>query len=185
MHQGLIARIETQEAVLQRLNPTLGSVLSREAFASPDHAESALLDAIRMQEKRLQLAELELQPVPLLAPMGGVVSGLARREGETLLAGDPVVSITATESARVVGFARQPLGSEPTPGMTVDIRTRRSQRETAAATVVEVAPMLETIPATLLSTLRITTPELGRRIHFTVPPELALLPGEQVDVILR
>ena len=185
VHEGLIAQIEAQETALGKLNPVLDSSLHQEVFASARNADAALVDAIRLQEQRLHLAELELQPVPLLAPMDGVVSGLTRRAGENLLAGDPVAIITAAQASRVVGFARQPLGTEPTPGMTVDIRTRRSQRETAVATVVEVAPMLETIPATLLATLRITTPEQGRRIHFTVPPELALLPGEQVDVILR
>ena len=69
------------------------------------------------------------------------------------------------------------------------MRTRTLHRQIGTATIVQVGSQWEPITPTLLAAMRlpVTTAatELGLRVHVTMPPELALRPGEQVDVIVR
>lgn len=148
-------------------------------------ADGAFAAALRGAEARLRLAEAELSPEPILAPFDGVVTALRRRVGEVVLPGEAVAVLAEPETRRVVGFLRQPLGVEPRPGMTVELRSRRPDRITAAAKVAGVGRVLEPVPPTLLALLdRADSPELGLRVYFDLPRELALRPGEIVEVML-
>jgi hypothetical protein len=73
--------------------------------------------------------------------------------------------------------------------MSVEVRTRAIGRPSGSAMVAEVGDQLEPISPTLLAALRLpvsTIPtEFGLRVHVTVPAELALRPGEQVDIFVR
>ena len=73
--------------------------------------------------------------------------------------------------------------------MEVEVRTRTFIRRIAVARVAQVGQQLEPISPTLLAAMRLpvtsTPTDLGLRVHVTVPEELALRPGEQVDVIIR
>src|SRR5690606_32622571 len=96
----------------------------------PAAAAEGLQAAIEQKEAQLRLVEAQLSPVPLIAPMDGVVTQLYRRSGENVTSGEPILQISATHSERIIGFLRQPLPLEPQPGMDVEVRTRTFIRRT-------------------------------------------------------
>ena len=184
----LMAQIEEQGKLLAHLDPLLATFATPEAQRAALAPESALTSAIKVQEAKLQLAEAQLTPQPLVAPMAGVVSLLARRAGENVAAGDPVLRISATRSDRLVGYLRQPLSFEPKAGMTAEVATRTSARDHATTQIVEVGPAMEPISPSLLSAMHLppnTPPEPGLRVHFAMPQGLNLRPGEHVDVTVH
>jgi multidrug resistance efflux pump len=123
------------------------------------------------------------QSIPLVAPIDGVVATLARQEGEVVRPGLPILTISGARPFRLVGHLRQPLTFTPAPGHAVEVRTRGAERRFAGGTVLATGHVLEALPPTVLTLFnRVGAAELGLRVHFSVPAELALRPGELVDV---
>ncbi|MEO6035364.1 MAG: hypothetical protein ABIQ35_08925 [Verrucomicrobiota bacterium] len=141
--------------------------------------------AILVQESKLRLAEAELSPITLIAPVDGTVSSIYHRSGETILAGDPILGISGGSSARIIGYLRQPTIVEPKLGMAVQVRTRGIYRESAAAKIIEFGTQFESISPALLSAAKPANLELGLPIAVSIPPHLKVRPGELVDLILQ
>ncbi len=183
----LAEQVTEQTRLVSRLDPFLRS-LSPTGEPDPNLSiESALAATIKVQEAKLKLAEQQLLPVPLLAPISGVVSMIIRRAGETVVAGEPILRIAAPRSEVLTGFLRQPLSFEPKPGMPVEIRSRTQSRQLAKTAIVNVSPALEAIPATLMAALHLPSsplPEPALKIQIAIPDGFSLRPGEFVDVIV-
>lgn len=180
LHARLAAQVSAQADLVATLAP---AAESPGLAAAPIAATVAA--GLRVQEERLRLAELQFTPLPLVAPLDGVVTGLHRHEAETVAAGQAILTIVAPQPSHLVGYLRQPLTVRPRRDLPVGIRTRSGPRRSAPATVVEVGHALEPIPATLLALInRGGSPELGLRVHLSIPTHWQLHPGEQVDVLL-
>lgn len=187
----------TRDAIRAQLDAQAELVGRAELGVRPTEAEASgvptpaqtLRAALRQKEEQLKLLEAQLGPVPLIAPLDGVVTQVYRRAGEAVDTAEPILQITAPRFERIVGFLRQPLGLEPRPGMTVEVRTRTFVRRTATTTVAQVGQQLEPLTPTLLAAMRLpitTIPsEYGIRVHIVPPPGLQLRPGEHVDLILQ
>jgi HlyD family secretion protein len=184
----LKAQAAEREKIIDRLDPTARAPASADPQRAALSGESALAAAIKVQDARLQLADEQLRPVTLVAPMDGVVSQVLRRAGETLVAGEILLRVTAPGPARLVGYLRQPLPFTPTPGMTAEIRTRGLPAQMATTTVTQVGAALELISPTVIAAMRLPptpTPETALRVEFALPASLGLKPGEHVDVVVR
>ena len=184
----LVAQVNAQTELIAKMEPRLRSLAElTESGGAP--TQDGLGAAIRQKEEELRLFEAQLCPLPLLAPIDGIVSAVWRRSGETVGTAEPILQITLAQPERIVGYLRQPVTVEPKPGMTVEVRTRTFQRRSAEATVSQVGNHFEPLSPSLLAAMRLpvtTVPtELGLRIHVTAPKELALRPGEQVDLIVH
>ncbi|MBI4625554.1 MAG: hypothetical protein HY736_20320 [Verrucomicrobia bacterium] len=184
----LAAQVNEQSRLVAQMEPVIRSFASPDAQTAGLSSETALAAAIKVQEAKLRLAEEELTPVALVAPIDGVVSLVLRRLGETVTAGEIILRISATRSERLTGFIRQPIPFEPKPGMAAEIRTRTTSRQSANTKILHVGPVMEAISPTLLAAMRLPpmqVPEPGLRIQFALPEGLTLRPGEHVDVIIR
>lgn len=126
-------------------------------------------------------------PIPLTAPIEGVITKIHRFPGDTnavVAAGEPIMTITAPRPDRIIAFLRQPLTFDPKPGMKVIIRPRARSRRTYEATIDKVSPQLAPIRAPLLPPGQ-TRVELGLPIIIEkIPAELALYAGEIVDLTI-
>jgi multidrug resistance efflux pump len=185
----LASQVRAQLELIARVEPGLKGITADGTdgkFASP---EQALQAAIRVQEENLRLTEARLGPVPLLAPIDGVVSQVLRREGETVAAGEPIFQISAKGSTSVIGFLRQPINSVLQTGQPVRVQTRSMPRQSAIAKVSMVGGQLEPIFPTLLAAMHLPVAsmptEMGLRIHVTAPESLNLRPGEHVDIFMK
>ena len=140
--------------------------------------------AMAVQEAKLRLTEAELNPITLTAPINGVVTLIYYTSGEAVMAGQPIVSIAATEPTRIVGYLRPPLSSEPAAGDRVEIRTRGRHRLTASAQVIAVGAQLETVPAVFSGLARLDQAQQGLPVNISLPVSLKIHPGELVDITL-
>ncbi len=184
----VVAQLTALNNLIGRLEPELQANPAADNRAIPTATEG-LRASIRQKEEQLRLIEAQLAPLPLIAPIDGVVTLIYRRTGENVSTAEPILQISATQSQRIIGFLRQPLPADPKPGTEVEVRTRTFLRRIGTATIAQVGTQLEPISPTLLAAMRLpvsTIPtEFGLRVHITAPTGLVLRPGEQVDVIVR
>jgi multidrug resistance efflux pump len=154
---------------------------------APDIAKATddpLRAAIAVQEAKVRLAESELSPLPLKAPIDGIVSVVYLRAGEAVSAGQPIVAISTLEPVRIVGYLRPPLLQEPKAGMKVEVRTRGVRRAIGQATIVDVGSQYEAVPDILMGPIKFSNLELGLPINVSLPPNLRLRAGELVELTL-
>ncbi len=177
---GLAERLVVQERLVLELAPR-----EDDPASAPGPADESLAAALRAAEAELRFAEARVEPETLLAPVDGIIVRVVRHAGETIIPGEPVLYVAPPTAARLVGFIRQPVDREVRPGMVVEVRTRDTRPRVATAAIQAVGRVLEPVPPTLLALLdRADSPELGLRVHFSLPPDLDLRPGEQVDVMI-
>jgi HlyD family secretion protein len=152
--------------------------------------------SLALQESKLRLAEAQLRPLSLRAPVDGVVSAIYRRSGENVAPGDPILTITARESRRILAFVIPPIHREPVVGMSMEVVKRTERRETALAQVLHVGSFMDAVPVNLLAPVNSRsiglnnrpdsaasgTAQIGLPVVLSLPPELDLRPGELVDL---
>lgn len=170
----LVARMEGR---LKQLSPT------------GNEATDALEKSIAAEEAKILLTE---GPITLRAPMDGIVSEIWHRNGEKVMGGVPIVTISSTKAERIMAFVRQPLTIIPKVGDVVHVRTRGSPRKMATAKVLHVGAELRTMISPLLvrgidtmaADATKTDMALQRGLPFVVnlPEGLNLYPGEYVDL---
>ena len=167
------ARLKAHSELIRRLEPDLQTLESPGSRSIPATAVEGLRAAIKQKEAQLRLIQSQLSPLPLIAPIDGVVTQLYRRAGENVASGEPILQISATRAERIIGFLRQPLPLEPKPGMEVEVRTRTFIRRIGTARVSQVGELLEPISPTLLAAMRLPVTaiptDVGLRVHVTPP----------------
>jgi multidrug resistance efflux pump len=169
----LVAEGEESFKALQGTNSTAIAKVSDDSMRA----------AIAVQEAKLRLTEAELSPIPLRAPIDGIVSAIFHQSGEAVTAGQPVVAIATLRPVRIVGYLRPPIHDEPKLGMQVEVRTRGIRRETGLAQITEVGTQLESLPAAFAGPMKLLNTELGLPVGVSLPANLRIRPGELVDVI--
>ena len=142
---------------------------------------TSIQEAIEAQQQVLKLTE---GPQPLRAPMDGRVSMLLKRSGEKVVRGEPLITISAPTSDRVIGYLRQPINTVPTTNDMVTVRTRSQKRRQAECRILQVGASLEAINPALLSP-DVQRIETGLPILIALPSDLRLAPGEYVDLSIQ
>lgn len=151
-----------------------------------DEIPSSVRSAIGVEERNLDLMEAQFAPVDLIAPFDGIVSVIHRVSGESIQAGDAILTIAREKPSRVVAFVRQPINMDPKPGMKVEVRARSGTRPQGVGEVINVGSQLETIFPSLLPKTSNQggngNSELGLPLLVSLPPDFPVRPGEIVDL---
>lgn len=141
---------------------------------------------IAVEERLLDLIETQLAPVMLTSPIDGVISIIHRHQGENVMAGDPILTISQNKSERINAFLKQPLSAQPKVDQWIEVRARSSDRPVGQGRIVAVGSQLEPIlPQLLTLNLQGNRPaEFGLPIVISIPDSLKdrLYPGEVVDL---
>lgn len=140
--------------------------------------------ALVAQDAKLRLAEAQMSPIELRAPIDGTITAINFRSGESVTAGQFIVTIAADQPSRIVGYIRQPIRIEPQLGARVMIHTRGATRAFAPAQIMDVGAQLDAMPMALQSSVKLTDIELALPVNISIPPGLKLRPGEFVDITL-
>ena len=183
----LARQSKEQAAMITQIEPRIRAFSTPEQQAAGLSSESAVAAAIKVQEAKLKLAEEQLRPEPLVAPIDGVVSLILRRAGETVVPGEVIARINATKPSRITGFLRQPVSAKPAPGAVATVTTRGSPRVSGQAKILQVGSAMEPITPSLVAALHLPPNqpiESALRVVLAVPDGMKLLPGEHVDVSL-
>jgi len=134
-----------------------------------------------MKQVSAQLHALEQRRVlELTAPVDGVVSQVWRGPGEAVTAGDPILTITVTQPAEVIGYAQQAQIDLLRKDMEVIVAKASDPAQTVKSRVTFVGPAVEQMPMQLW--LNPTVPQYGRPFKVQLPPNLSVIPGEMVGI---
>jgi multidrug resistance efflux pump len=150
----------------------------REVDPAEANRESPSIQAkLAVSEQKLHLAEAELMPITLTAPISGRVSKLDKLEGATVVAGDPIATIANPTADRIIGYLSQPLRIEPRVGMRAEIRSRGLVRQVGEARVTEIGPRIEMFDAPLRIRGMGASQERGLPIIMSIPSNMNVRPG--------
>lgn len=147
--------------------------------------------AINVEESNLDLLEAQMLPQELVAPFDGIVSVVHRQAGETILAGEAILTVSKEKPSRVVAFVRQPLNLEPKVGMKIEVRCRGGRRLSGVGEILSVGSQLEPVYPTLLprnanaagNGSANVSAELGLPVFVSLPNDLVVRPGELVELL--
>jgi len=183
----LKSRIEEQQVgvdLVERLLAKLGS--DEQRLEEDDEFPASVRAALGVEQRALEAIEAQLQPRMLVAPMDGFVSGVLRNPGESVVSGEPILTISGTRAERIVAYMRQPLRVQPQVGMMIEVRARSFSRVAALAEVLNVGGQMEPILPELMPPRAGANSlvEYGLPVVIGVPAELSLVPGEIVDLRL-
>ena len=190
----LAASIEDNESLLQQAQANLETAQQRlTQFDSTQPQEPSIENALEVTRKAIHVEENrvkevlaqikalgERQELKLTSPVDGVVSHIWRNAGETVIAGDPIVTIAQGSSNEVIGYAGQQMASLVRGDMTVEVIKVTEPMQVVTATVTFVGPQVEEMPAQLWQNPNV--PEWGRPFTVAIPPNFAVLPGEVVGI---
>jgi len=139
-----------------------------------------LRKAITVQEQRL--AELmTLRPNVLIkAPFKAVVSLISAREHQTVMEGEPIMTIVAAEPKDIVAYVKPERMDQVEVNKRVELVKRSRPRKVAPSQITYVGPSIERIPQRLWTCPDV--PEYGLPVRIAYNPELHLLPNEVVGV---
>lgn len=182
----LRAQIQEQSHLVNEIKLSIDR-LESDDHRMEDDLPSSTKATLAMEQKALEMLEHQLNPMVLVSPIDGFVSFVHRRAGETVMPGEPILTISGSRSDRIIAFIRQPLRLDLTNGMPIEVRARSFRRAGAMAQVVGVGGQMEPILPELLP-IRAggsNNVEYGLPVVVSVPPELNLIPGEIVDLFLR
>lgn len=146
-------------------------------------ADKVIADNIQAAEEVLRS---QGQIISIKSPIDGMVSAVFRFQGEKIVANAnvPIVTISALQPTRIIGYVRKPFSEVPKQGDMVTIRKLTGKREQAQGVVLEVSGQLEQITPTLIPVQPGVKIEMGLPFSVSVPAEMALIPGEPVDLIV-
>ena len=146
------------------------------------NADQAILDAIKAEQEELMATAAS---VSLKAPFDGMVNQVLHHPGEKVVANMPIAVIGATSASRIIGYVRRPFSTIPKPGDTVKIVRQSFKREEARGTVLDVGGQLEGIALSVAPRTSNGTNDIGLPFSVSIPAEMALIPGEPVDLIFN
>lgn len=185
-------KIEENESALAQAELDLQNAQRRqESFArhhpvppTLDKALEPLRAALTVQRRRIDELSLERAILVLCSPMDGVVSTVLRGAGETLLAGEPVLTVAASQPSEVIAYATAAQAGRLEAGMPTQLEVSRegSPRRVAKSHVVAIGPTVEQLPVRLWQNPAV--PEWGWPIKIAIAQQLGIRPGELVGVRL-
>lgn len=152
-------------------------------------AAGALLEALRAeisaQEAAVREVQSRRQALVLRAPVRGRVATITRRPGESMLAGDPIMTIVGDTATRVMAYVNERMAPAAgfREGDTVELHSRTQPKVMARGTILKVGSHIEPYPLRLLTNPLV--PQHGLQVLVGDIPENVFRPGEALDVRLR
>jgi multidrug resistance efflux pump len=190
----LATKISENEQLLAQANTALEQAVKRrdEYFEhepyhpSVEGALDVVRKAIRVQERRmdevlLQIEALDVnQALELKAPFDGVISQILHVTSETVLEGDPILTLTEAGPTEVIAYASEEQVSSIRQGMEVELIKSSEPARIIHSRITYVGPVMEQLPVRLWRNPNV--PQWGRPFLIEAPSEIGLVTGELVGI---
>lgn len=163
-------RSETLSGELPVPEPTDAVLRSLQADIASQQAVVA-----EVQQRRQALA--------LKAPVAGQIALIARRPGESMLAGDPILTIVGPGANRVTAFVDERAASTLKVGDNVELHSRTRPSTVARGKILKIGTYIEPFPERLQT--RPVILQHGFQVLVGELPENVYRPGETLDLHLR
>ena len=187
-HDALAKRIEENKILLaQTENEFRAAQLRRQEFERnlPSlPAEEPLLvplrEAVQVESQRLREIQTRRQATLLRSPISGQVSSILCRRGQTVVPGEPILTITERTVTEILAYLDESDGRDVYENTQVQVASLREPARIAESFVLRVGPNLELLPERLW--IQPSLPQYGRAVVIAAVPELRLTPGELLSV---
>jgi multidrug resistance efflux pump len=136
--------------------------------------------ALGVQEALLEGLSVQIDGLRIRAPISGTLVAIYAWPGQNVRLGDPVVTLAADHGRYIVSYVRQDQRLRPNAGTPVQVRPRLAGARTVSAVVERIGPQVELIPPHQRRDPAIL--EWGLPVRIALPEDLAVKPGELVDV---
>lgn len=178
------ANLESAREVLQRASARREAQEERTVDGHREVEEwiAPLAEAVRVQQTRLAELARRQEHLLLRAPIGGRVTAVSARPGQTVLAGVPILTISSPKPERIVAFVHEGMLDQVTVGSRVEVQTRRKPRQVLETTIARVGGTVDEFPPRLQP--HPLFPQWGLSILIEDLPTDALYPGELLDIRL-
>jgi multidrug resistance efflux pump len=153
--------------------------------AGPTKEAVAVAEAqVRLAEKALDLIDVQIAQLSLIAPMDGIVSNRTAKVGETAVPGEPLLTLTNIEDVNLVLYIPAHRIGEVQIGQKAEVSVDSFPVQTFTGTVVDIANQAEFTPR------NVQTQEERVNLVFTVKVRISnsehlLKPGMPADAVLK
>jgi multidrug resistance efflux pump len=178
----LEAEVEAARAAVQILRPQLVSAETRGGRVPLEFADSPLQAQLAVVERRLERLLARRERLTLRSPCDGHVSQIARRAGDAVPAGQPVLAVTAPPTNRVVACAYEYEAPLVHVGATAFLFSRTEGGGTLRGRIVGIGPIME-LPVRCWPQPRQTT--WGRMVSIVLDKPAPLVAGQAFNVRLE
>jgi multidrug resistance efflux pump len=178
---------ETEQWLIQAQADLKESQQRRDEFAgqqpynpSVDSALAVLNQQIKVQERMIEHFMSQCQAMVLKSPVDGIVSQIQKGPGETVIAGEPVITVIEQSATDIVAYVNQDQLIRVKERMPVQLVKNGKPVQVAGSQITRLGPGVELIPQQLWQDPR--AEEWGRAVYIKIPPNLKLVPGETVGI---
>lgn len=179
-----LAEIAQKSQALEELTGRMNALraLGEPESAVPNETSRSLLDQIA---RKLAETGHGARKIDLVSPISGMVHLVNRRPGEIVMEGEPLVTVHASRSDRIVGYLRQPYPVDPEIGMKVEVLTRTRSKQRFISEIRQIGVQMEVITNSLAFLRPGLLVDAGLPVVVAVPPNVNLRPGETVDLVFE
>jgi multidrug resistance efflux pump len=190
LHQEVRRRLAETETLLARTEEELRTSEDRRVeyervaptVAGEEPVVRPLEAAVGVELRRLADLERQRDALVLRSPVAGQVTQLLCREGQAVVAGEPVAVVTERSVQEVVAWLLEQDASRIEVATPV-VLSRRGNGATGESVVVRVAESIQPLPERFWRDAR--SPIYGRAVIIAPVAALDLAPGEILDVRFR
>jgi len=147
---------------------------------SVDNALEVIRKEIVVQEQQMAQVRARRQPLVLKSPIDGMVSLVQKGPGETVLAGEPILTIAELRPSQIIAYVDENQISHVKERMVVRLIKNDNPGQIVNSQVVSLGPNVELMPERLWRNPNIQ--QWGRAVVIKTPPDLKLLPGQTVGI---
>jgi len=187
LHQEMRQRLSETEALLARTEEELRSSEDRRVeyeraaptLAGEEPMVKPFQAAVEVELRRLADLQHQRDALVLRSPVAGQVTQLLCREGQAVVAGEPIAIVTERTVQEVVAYLMEQDAARIAVSTPVAV-TDRDSGTTGESLVVRVADSVQPLPERLWRDPRV--PIYGRAVVIAPVPAMDLVPGELLDV---
>ncbi len=139
-----------------------------------------LREAISVESQRLEEIRARRETLVLRSPVAGQVSQVLCRAGQTVVPGEPILTIAEHGVKEIVAYVAEADRRVVRRQSPVVVSSLARPGRVADSYVVRVGPGLELLPARLWPNT--VTPAYGRAVVVATSPALELTPGELIQI---
>ena len=145
-----------------------------------DELLGPLREALNVQSAAVEALAAHGERMLLKAPITGQVSQILSLAGETVLAGEPLLTLTGSKPDHVLAYVPETAARSIQAGVRAELSTRDNPRKIHRAEVIQTSVRIEQLPPRLQRNPML--PEWGRPVLIGAIPSDAFIPGEVLDV---
>ncbi|MBN1123679.1 MAG: HlyD family efflux transporter periplasmic adaptor subunit [Sedimentisphaerales bacterium] len=187
-YQAQLAKVEEDKKMLAQAQENLREAelrldeytAKKPAPLNQELAMEPLRKAITVQEKRIDELMAIRHNLVIFAPFDAVVSMINCREHQTVMAGDPIMTIVGAQPRDVITYVPPDKIDRVFVNMEVKLIKQSRPERIATSQVTHLGPSVEIIPQRLWNNPDV--PEYGLPVRIAYNPDLGLLPNELVGV---